>query len=107
MSLTQTVFLRYFTQDRVQGGWKRACNLLEKFKSVWSAADVMHDLCFNLFTRLEAERGNEEQKSPLMDPTLIELFGDGLTSGFLEQQGLFTELDLDMWTEGASGEQLL
>lgn len=95
VSLTLTVFLRYFMQSRERDGWKRACALLEVFTPVWSAADVMHDLCFNLFTKLETDCGNEEQKSPIIDPYVIEMFGDGLTSGFLEQQGLFTELDLE------------
>lgn len=96
VSLTLTVFLRYFAMDQARPGWKRACDLLEIFKTVWSAADVMHDLCFSLFTKLEAECvNNDRQNALLIDPQVIELFGDGLTSGFLEQQGLFAELDLD------------
>lgn len=104
ITLTLTVFLKYFSVGTVREHWRRACQLLEGQSFCWYAAEAMSSMSRRVFEKLELE---SEQMEDSIQKQLDELFNSTndtfdnlILSSFQTQTDLFGEFDrqhVDSW----------
>lgn len=104
ITLTLTVFLKYFSVVPVGDHWRRACKLLEGQSFCWYAAEAMSSMSRRVFEKLELESEQMEdsiqkQLDELFDST-NDTFDNMILSSFQTQTDLFGEFDrqhVDSW----------
>jgi hypothetical protein len=88
VSLTFSVFIKYFNSTSSRDLWKRACTLLDSLADTWWAAEAMSSMGRSIFEKLE----NEPQAA--IDSQLGILGDDAaVIPGFFDQADIFGEFD--------------
>lgn len=87
VSLTFSVFIKYFNSPNARMLWKRACELLDRLADTWWAAEAMASMGRSVFEKLE----NESQAA--IDTQLGILGDDAVVPGFFDQADIFGEFD--------------
>lgn len=105
VSITFSVFLRYFSKESVRIAWKRGCDILDTMAHFWWAAEAMASVARSVYEKLESEcKVNEQEEGT--EPIDFDKYQvsdhmlDGTLSSFMGQTSIFGELDpevVDYW----------
>lgn len=112
VSITLTVFLKYFKLKTAQENWKRGCSILDSMSEYWWTAEAMSSMGNSVFAKLEAEYIENEENRKAIDDLDFSGMLDKTTvnaSSFMDQTELFGEFDkdaVDFWFPTPSNDDM-
>jgi Fungal specific transcription factor domain len=107
VSLTMSVILRYFSLPVTRDLWRRGIGILDRLGDAWWAAEAMHSMARSVFEKLEVDY-KQIESAEAIDSQLEDMFLDDMTASFVDQTGLFGEVDrnvVDFWFSDPQGFQ--